>query len=131
MLQLESEIREVESQKTSNLEELKEDELVNIDKLQEIADTEAKYQSEITHLEEQIKLLSNAETTYWKEINDFERKLFNIEEESAKVESSKDTVQKNYFHLMQFNILEQIFPVDSDKEIATICGFKLGRMPFE
>lgn len=32
---------------------------------------------------------------------------------------------------MQFNILEQIFPIDSDKEIATICGFKLGRMPFE
>ncbi len=68
---------------------------------------------------------------YWREINDFERKLLNIEEESAKVESSKALVEADYIHLMQFNVLEQIFPIDSEREIATICGFKLGRMPFE
>ncbi|KAF9352309.1 autophagy protein 6 [Mortierella sp. NVP85] len=115
---LESEIKQLQLEESSAIQEL-----------HELEEQQKSVREEIAALEREALELDKEEERYWQECNEFQLALqaFHNERDSVNLKYDYDTRQLEKLH--KTNVYNDTFCISHEGHFGTINGFRLGRLP--
>jgi len=84
---------------------------------------------EYSNLDSESIRLSELESAFWKEYEEYSLALRNVTEEQNEVNNQIKQAQTQLERLKRTNVFDDAFHISHDGHFATISGFRLGRTP--
>eukprot|EP00349_Pseudokeronopsis_sp_Brazil_P001570 CAMPEP_0202964882 /NCGR_PEP_ID=MMETSP1396-20130829/9009_1 /ASSEMBLY_ACC=CAM_ASM_000872 /TAXON_ID= /ORGANISM="Pseudokeronopsis sp., Strain Brazil" /LENGTH=217 /DNA_ID=CAMNT_0049687367 /DNA_START=225 /DNA_END=878 /DNA_ORIENTATION=- len=131
LAKLEKKIAKCQNQKTLE-EELKglaeEEEILN-KQLEALDVQEKQLDLKEQELAECKNVLLRDEKQFWEEVNIYELKLVDFQEDLSQANGQIENLDVLYKRLKKTNFIKEVFYISSIDEFGTISGFRLGRLP--
>ena len=98
------------------------------DALAQLEKENSGYEKDLEALMNEANELEKKEQRYWERIAELSQKTIEVEEETSRVSSSNLYYEQEYKRLESINVFNDVFKISCPEKIASINGFRLGRL---